>query len=164
MVRCVHRKCQTLVAVSGDVNKTLECVTITDSKFSNWVLEWITPKFTSISGVTIRLEQLNYCLNRCKWELPDQHIANCILPPELFFNILISSTVCRHDMSKVTKFLDKAQFLISERDSCWEPNLWLLWPDQHTYCFRCVVYNVMRSSICATYLQECLKSCYHGRK
>ena len=39
MVICVHRKCQTLAGVSGDVNKTLECVTITDSKFSYRVLE-----------------------------------------------------------------------------------------------------------------------------
>ena len=39
MVSCVHRKCQTRAGVSGDVNKTLECVTITDSKFSNRVLE-----------------------------------------------------------------------------------------------------------------------------
>ena len=35
MVCCVHRKCQTRAGVSGDVNKMLECVTITDSKLSN---------------------------------------------------------------------------------------------------------------------------------
>ena len=34
-VSCVHRKCQTRAGVSGDINKTLECLTITDSKFSN---------------------------------------------------------------------------------------------------------------------------------
>ena len=39
MVSCVHRKYQTRAGVSGDVNKTLECVTKTDSKFSNRVLE-----------------------------------------------------------------------------------------------------------------------------
>ena len=39
MVSCVHRKFQTRVGVSGDVNKTLECVFITDSKFSNRVLD-----------------------------------------------------------------------------------------------------------------------------
>ena len=39
MVSCVHRKCQTQAGVSGDVNEMLECVTITDSKFSNRVLE-----------------------------------------------------------------------------------------------------------------------------
>ena len=39
MVSCVHRKCQTRASVPGDINKTLECVTITDSKFSNRVLE-----------------------------------------------------------------------------------------------------------------------------
>ena len=122
----------------------------------------MTPKSASINWVTIWLEQLDFCLNRCKWEFPDQHIAHCILPPELFFSILIISTVCSHDMSLVTKFLDKAKFLISERDSCWELTLWLFWPDQHTYCFRCVVYNVMRSFICATYRQECLKSSYRG--
>ena len=41
--------------VSGDVNKSLECVTKTDSKFSNSVLEWMRPKSSSINGVTIRL-------------------------------------------------------------------------------------------------------------
>ena len=39
MVSCVHRKCQTRAGVSGDINKTLECVTITDSKLSNRVRE-----------------------------------------------------------------------------------------------------------------------------
>ena len=39
MVSCIHRKCQTRADVSGDINNTLECVTITDSKFSNRVLE-----------------------------------------------------------------------------------------------------------------------------
>ena len=39
MVSCGHRKCQTRAGVSGDVNKTLERVTITDSQFSNRVLE-----------------------------------------------------------------------------------------------------------------------------
>ena len=38
MVSCVHRKCQTRAGVSGEVNKTLECVTITDSQFYNRVL------------------------------------------------------------------------------------------------------------------------------
>ena len=38
MASCVHRKCQTRAGVSGDVNKTFECVTITDRKFSNKVL------------------------------------------------------------------------------------------------------------------------------
>ena len=38
MVSCVHRKCQTRAGVSGDVHKTLECVTKTDSKFPNRVL------------------------------------------------------------------------------------------------------------------------------
>ena len=99
MVSCVHRKCQTRAGVSGEVNKTLESVTITDSKFSNRDLEWMTAKSTSINLVTIRLEQLEFCLNMCRWELPDQHVANCILPPELFFNILIICSVCSHDMS-----------------------------------------------------------------
>ena len=39
MVSCVYRKCQTRAGVSGDVNKIPECVTITESKFSNRVLE-----------------------------------------------------------------------------------------------------------------------------
>ena len=39
MVSFVHRKCQTRAGVSGDVNKMIECVTITDSKLSNRVLE-----------------------------------------------------------------------------------------------------------------------------
>ena len=34
MVSCVHRKCHTRAGVSGDINKKLECVTITDSKLS----------------------------------------------------------------------------------------------------------------------------------
>ena len=38
MVSCVHRKCQTRAGISGDDNKMLECVTITDSQFSNRVL------------------------------------------------------------------------------------------------------------------------------
>ena len=38
MVSCVHRERQTRAGVSGDVNKTLECVTKTDCKFSNRVL------------------------------------------------------------------------------------------------------------------------------
>ena len=38
MVSCVHRKCQTRAGVSEDVNKTLECVTKTVSKFTNRVL------------------------------------------------------------------------------------------------------------------------------
>ena len=38
MVSCVYRKCQNRAGVSGDVNKTLECVTKTDRKFSNRVL------------------------------------------------------------------------------------------------------------------------------
>ena len=92
---------QTRAGVSGDVYKTLECVTITDSKLSNRVLEWMTPKCTSVNGVTIQLGQLDFCLNRCKWELPDQHIANGILPPELFFHIPIISTVCSHNISAV---------------------------------------------------------------
>ena len=32
MVSCAHRKCQTRDGVSGDVNKMLECFTITESK------------------------------------------------------------------------------------------------------------------------------------
>ena len=39
MVSCVHRKCQTRAGVSEDVDKSLECVTITDSKLSYRVLE-----------------------------------------------------------------------------------------------------------------------------
>ena len=38
MVSCIGRKCQTRAGVSGDIIKTLECVTITDSKLSNRVL------------------------------------------------------------------------------------------------------------------------------
>ena len=39
MVSCAHRKCPTRAFVSGDVDKTLECFIITDSKLSNRVLE-----------------------------------------------------------------------------------------------------------------------------
>ena len=38
MVSCVHLKCQTRAGVLGDTNKSFECDTITDSKFSNRVL------------------------------------------------------------------------------------------------------------------------------
>ena len=38
MVSCVHRKCQTRAGVPGEVNMTLECVTITCSKFANRVM------------------------------------------------------------------------------------------------------------------------------
>ena len=38
MISCVHRKCQTRAGVSVDVNKTIEYVTISDSKFYNRVL------------------------------------------------------------------------------------------------------------------------------
>ena len=39
MVSCIGCKCLTPAGVSGDINKMLECVTITDSKLSNRVLE-----------------------------------------------------------------------------------------------------------------------------
>ena len=39
MVSCIGRKCQTRAGVSVDINKMLECVTISDSKLSNRVLE-----------------------------------------------------------------------------------------------------------------------------
>ena len=39
MISCVYRICQTGSGVSEYVNKTRECVTITDSKFSTGVLE-----------------------------------------------------------------------------------------------------------------------------
>ena len=39
MVSYVHRKCQIRSGVSGDVDKMLECVTITDNEVSNRVLE-----------------------------------------------------------------------------------------------------------------------------
>ena len=167
MVSCVYRKCQTRAGVSEDVNMTFECITITYSKFSNTVLVWMTPESTSINRVTISGAQLDFCLHRFKCELPNQHIANCILPHELFPNIFLISTVGSHDMSYVTKHVYEAKSLISYPDSCWVPTLWLLRSDQHTYCSRCVVllvYNVMRSSICATYFQECLKSSYRGNK
>ena len=51
MVSCVHCKCQTRAGVSGDVNKTFECVTKTDNKFSNRFLVRMTPKSSSINGV-----------------------------------------------------------------------------------------------------------------
>ena len=53
MVSCVHRKCQTRAGVSGDINQSFECVTITDSKFSNRGVVRMKPKSTSINWVTI---------------------------------------------------------------------------------------------------------------
>ena len=38
MVICVHYKCQARAGVSWNFNKSSECVTITDSNFSNWVI------------------------------------------------------------------------------------------------------------------------------
>ena len=99
IVSWLYCKCQTWAGVSGDVNKPLECVTITDCKFSDRVLVRMTPKSTSINCVTISLVQFHFCPRRGKWELPDQHIASCRLPTELFLNIFIISTVCSHDMS-----------------------------------------------------------------
>ena len=84
MVSCAHRKCQTRAGVSGDVNKSFECVTITDSQFTNWVLVRMTPKSTSINWVTISLQQFDFYLRWCKLELPDQRIANCSLPSDFF--------------------------------------------------------------------------------
>ena len=52
-VSCVHCKRQTRAGVSGAVNKMLKCVTITDSQFSNRVLQLMTLKSTSVNGVTI---------------------------------------------------------------------------------------------------------------
>ena len=80
MVCCVHRKRQTRAGVSGDFNKQFECVTITDSKFSNRVLTWVTPEITSINWVTIWLEQLDFCLHRCKWEIPDHAYCQLHFP------------------------------------------------------------------------------------
>ena len=38
MVSCIHCKCQTRDGVSWDINKSFECVIITDSTVSNRVL------------------------------------------------------------------------------------------------------------------------------
>ena len=62
MVSWVHCKCQTQAGVSGDVYKTLECVTKTDSKFSNRVLVWMMPKSTLINGATIWLKVSTWML------------------------------------------------------------------------------------------------------
>ena len=37
------------------------------------------------------------------------------------------------------KLLDIDKFLISESDSCWEPTLWLLWPDQYILFLLCCI-------------------------
>ena len=64
MVSSVHCKCQTRAGVSEDINKSFECVTITDSKIANRVLT----KSTSLKWVPMRLEQFDFCLRWCKWE------------------------------------------------------------------------------------------------
>ena len=54
--------------------------------------------------------------------------------------------------------LDSPQSCIYSRLSSSYPSLTLVEyrpRDSLTYCFLCVVYNVMRTSICVTYLQEC---------
>ena len=38
MVSCDYRKCQARAGISGDIYKSFECVTITDSTFSQRVL------------------------------------------------------------------------------------------------------------------------------
>ena len=111
----------------------------------------VMPKSTSINGVTIWLEQLEFCLHRCKWEFPDQHIANCTLPSELFFNILIISIIWSYDMCKVTNLLNKAKFLISEDNSSWEPTMWLLWRT----CIH-TVFVVSRGPAYARHISKCV--------
>ena len=91
MVSWVHRKFQTRVGESEDINKGFEYVTITDTKFSNRVQVWMTPKSTFINWVTMWLEQLNFRLCRWKWELPDQHIANWLLCPHLFYILILKT-------------------------------------------------------------------------
>ena len=53
MINCIRLKCQSWDGVSGDINKPFECITITDSKFSNRILVCMMPKSTSINWVTI---------------------------------------------------------------------------------------------------------------
>ena len=86
-----HRKWPTGAGVSWDINNSFECVTITDSKFSNRVLVWMTTKSTTINCVgAIWLEHFE-CLPPL---VQMRHITNFILPAELFFNIFIISASC----------------------------------------------------------------------
>ena len=55
-----YKKYQARAGVSGDVHKTLECITITDTKISSRVMVRMTPKSTFIHGVTIWFEQLDF--------------------------------------------------------------------------------------------------------
>ena len=146
MVSCDHCKCQTRAGVSGDVNKSFECFTITDSKFYNRVLVWMAAKSTSINVVTIWLRQLDFCLHGCKWELPAQHIANCILKPDSFLNLdslhswHLDSLHSWHIQG--TKLVYKVKFFISKPDSCWVPTLWCFGrTSMHTYTVFVVLYT-----------------------
>ena len=123
------------------INKSFESITYTDSKFlHDRIVVWMTPKTTSINLEAIWLEQIKFCLHRCKWELPDQHIDNCIFLPELFFNIRIISTVCSLRIFKATKLLYKAKLLISEPDSCWvtDPVIALIGPAHILFLLFCI--------------------------
>ena len=133
MVCSVHRKCRTRAGISWDVNKTLRCVAITDGKFSKSY------------GMNDAKERIHKWGNNMTWTIgffasicANENFQTSILPTAFcllncFLNILIISTVLSHDMSKVTKLLDKAKFLISEPDFYWVPTPWLFWRDsKHT--------------------------------
>ena len=82
MVSPVHRKYQVRAGVSMDINKPFECVTITDSKVSDEEL------VLRRQRAPINWEQhglKNFILASIgandQHIAPDQHVANCILPP-----------------------------------------------------------------------------------
>ena len=86
---------------------------------------------------------IGFFLNRCKWELPDQHIAHCILPPELSFNILIISTVCSYEVSyRQSQIPWPSSTTIPLSSTKPSSSFSMPWSVQHIYYFRCVVYNM----------------------
>ena len=76
------------------------------------------PMSTPINLVSIWHEQFEFASIGANENFQTSlYVEDFILPPELFFNISIISTVGRNDMSKVTKFFYTDKFIISEPDT-----------------------------------------------
>ena len=120
MISCVHRKWQTRACVSEDINKSFECVTITDSKFSSRVLER-TPKRAFVNRLTI--SQYNIIRFFASVGTKENFLI-CMLPTAFcLLNCFLISLSSRHfavmTCAIITKLLDTAKFLISEPDASW---------------------------------------------
>ena len=134
MVSCGHRKCQTRAGVSRNIIKSFEFVSVTDNKFYNRVMVWMTPKSKPINYTTIWL------------------IINEFLPPFVQMRTFSPAYKLHFASWRIFQYLyhldslqswpvlgnkTRLKFLIPEPDSCWVPTQWLLWCIP-TYCFRWV--------------------------